>query len=103
MSSAHGNNKMTTPLVEFIVQRRLDRERFREEKKDERRRKDLEKKKQREMERQNKKREGKKKDEKMPIGGKGRREDDQPPTNPIKVFFILPFKKNSLVIFYSIF
>ncbi len=79
---------MTTPLVEFIVQRRLDRERFREEKKDERRRKDFEKKKQRELERLNKKREGKKKDDKMPTSAKGKRDDDQPPTNPIKVIFI---------------
>ena len=79
---------MTTPLVEFIVQRRLDRERFRDEKKDERRRKDFEKKKQRELERLNKKREGKKKDDKMPTSAKGKRDDDQPPTNPIKVIFI---------------
>lgn len=94
---------MTTPLVEFIVQRRLDRERFREEKKDERRRKDFEKKKQRDMERLNKKREGKKKDEKMPTSAKGKRDDDQPPTNPIKVIFTEFIEKTRLRNFLIIF
>nr|CAG4648600.1 EOG090X04G9 [Polyphemus pediculus] len=48
---ANGHSKVLTPLVEFIHQRRLDREKYREEKKEERRRKDIEKKRSRDVER----------------------------------------------------
>ncbi len=83
---ANGHAKITTPLVEFIHQRRLDREKFREEKKDERRRKEFDKKKQRELERLSKKRDGKKEDKPKQDkpGQKGKREDDRP-HNQVKV------------------
>lgn len=80
---ANGAVKINTPLVEFIVQRRLDRERFREEKKEERRRKDIEKKKQRDIERM-KKKDGNRKEkvderrEKTVGKGLGREEDKTP-------------------------
>ncbi|EFX71899.1 hypothetical protein DAPPUDRAFT_216440 [Daphnia pulex] len=82
---ANGHAKVTTPLVEFIHQRRLDREKFREEKKDERRRKEFDKKKQRELERLSKKRDGKKEDKKQDKPSqKGKKEDDRP-HNQVKV------------------
>nr|CAG4649254.1 EOG090X04G9 [Scapholeberis mucronata] len=82
---ANGHPKMITPLVEFIQQRRIDRDKFREEKKDERRRKEMEKKKQRELERINKKRESKREDKKSEKAAvKVKKEDDRPP-NPVKV------------------
>nr|CAG4641618.1 EOG090X04G9 [Eurycercus lamellatus] len=82
---ANGHIKVNTPLVEFIVQRRLDREKYREEKKEERRRKDMEKKKQRDMER-NKKRDGKNKDDKKndKPSSKGKKDEDRA-SNPIRV------------------
>ena len=89
VSVANGHAKITTPLVEFIHQRRLDREKFREEKKDERRRKEFDKKKQRELERISKKREGKKEDKRQDKPShKGKKEEDRPP-NPVKVIFKL--------------
>nr|CAG4646185.1 EOG090X04G9 [Macrothrix elegans] len=47
--------KVVTPLVEFIQQRRVDREKYREEKKEERRKKELDRKKHKELERLKKK------------------------------------------------
>nr|CAG4643142.1 EOG090X04G9 [Ilyocryptus agilis] len=81
---AKGEPKIKTPLVEFIVQRRLDREKYREEKKEERR-KEMEKKKQRQAEKYNKapgKKEQKKQDKGLP---KGKNKDDDRPQNSIKV------------------
>ena len=61
---AGGNTKPITPLVEFIINRRLEKEKFREEKKEERKRKEQERKKQRELERLKKKDGRKERDEK---------------------------------------
>jgi regulator of nonsense transcripts 3 len=59
--------KVSTPLVEFIINRRQEKEKYREEKKEERRRKEIEKKKQRELER-TKRKENKVKEVKGPAG-----------------------------------
>ena len=85
MSLANGASKIVTPLVEYIHQRRLDREKYREEKKEERRRKELEKKKLRDVER-TKKREAKKDEKKQEKlqANKSKKEEEKPAT-PIKV------------------
>lgn len=82
---ANGHAKVTTPLVEFLQQRRLDREKFREEKKDERRRKDFDKKKQRELERLARKRDPKKDEKKQDKQIQKGKKDDERPHHPVKV------------------
>jgi len=86
---ANGSTKVTTPLVEFIHQRRLEREKYREEKKEERRRKEMDKKKSRDVERMKKRDVRKEKDERK--GDKSskevnkiKKEDDRPPIKVLK-------------------